>query len=242
MLKTNKFSSKVSVIVPVYNEERTVYEIISRIKKAKLPNNLKKEIIVIDDSSKDNTKKILKKIKNIKVIGHALNSGKGAAVRTGLAKASGDIILIQDADLEYDPSYYSSLIRPILDGRTSVVYGTRLKHFPLKLFGRNKTPLVSHFLGNKFLSFLTKILYNTDLSDMETCYKVFKKEVIRNMTIKANRFDLEPELTAKILKRGYKIAEVPIKVEPRGYDEGKKISWRDGFIAVWTLVKYRFIN
>lgn len=233
---------KLSIVIPVYNEEKTVREIIKKVKKQKLSNRVTKEMVVVDDGSSDNSYAFLTKIQNIILIKHRNNLGKGAAVLSGFHKSSGDLLLIQDADLEYDPKYYPELIKPIIDGKTEVVYGSRLKNYPLRISGSRKTPLITHFLGNKFLTFLTNILYGRSVTDMETCYKVFKKEVIRGMEINAKRFDFEPEITAKILKRGYKIYEVPIKVKPRGYEEGKKISWKDGFIAVWTLFKYRFVN
>ncbi|OGM04447.1 glycosyl transferase [Candidatus Woesebacteria bacterium RIFCSPHIGHO2_01_FULL_39_32] len=233
---------KLSIIIPVFNEEKTIFEIIKKVKKVELPDNISKEIIVVNDASIDKTAEILKGVRNIEVISHKRNLGKGAAIKTGLKKATGDLILVQDADLEYNPEDYSRLIRPIRESNADVVYGSRLKSFPLRISGKRKTPLITHYLGNKFLSLVTRIVYGTDLSDMETCYKVFRKSIIKSIKLRANRFDFEPEITAKILKKGYKIYEVPIKVKPRGYDEGKKITWKDGFIAVWTLLKYRFID
>lgn len=242
MRKLPQSTTLLSVIIPVYNEEPTIREILKRVKNVKLKNRLKKEIIVVDDKSKDGSLKILRNIKGIKLFSHKVNCGKGAAVRTGISHAKGDIFLIQDADLEYDPKDYNKLILPILNGGTKVVYGTRLKNYPLKLFGSHKTPLFMHYFGNKFLTLVTNFLYGEELTDMETCYKVFTKEVIDGVRINSNRFEFEPEITAKILKRGYKIHEVPIKVKPRGYEDGKKITWRDGFSAVYTLLKYRFMD
>ncbi len=233
---------KISIIIPVYNEEKTIGEIVSKVKKVKLPQGLTKEIIVVDDCSKDDSTKLLKKISGFKLIRHNKNMGKGAAIRSGIKNTTGGVILIQDADLEYDPNDYPRLIEPILSGKATVVYGTRLKNYPIKIFGKKHTPFLTHYLGNMFLSLATRILYNSKITDMETCYKVFNTEAIKNIKLKSDRFEFEPEITAKILKAGYKIYEVPIKVNPRGYDEGKKITWRDGFLAIWTLVKYRFID
>lgn len=239
---------KLSIIIPVYNEEATIFEILRRVSGVKLPANMSKEIIVVDDGSKDNSKfkilnsKLKLKIKNFKFLQHRVNRGKGAAVRTGLRYATGDIILIQDADLEYDPNDYPKLLKPIIEGKSEVVYGSRLKHYPLKFFGKKRTPFITHYFGNKFLTFVTKLLYGDGVSDMETCYKVVRREVLKGIKINAKRFDFEPEITAKIMKRGFKIYEIPIRVNPRGYEEGKKISWKDGFIALWTLLKYRFID
>lgn len=233
---------KLSIIIPVYDEEATISEIISRVKKVKLPKGISKEVVVVDDGSKDASAKILKRIKGIKFFAHKVNQGKGAAVRTGLTHVSGDIVLVQDADLEYNPNDYPRLLKPILEKKAEVVYGTRLKNYPIKVLGTNHTPFITHYLGNKLLTLVTNFLYGGGLTDMETCYKVFTRQVAKSLRLKSNRFEFEPEITAKILKRGYKIFEVPIKVKPRGYDEGKKITWKDGFIAIWSLVKYRFVD
>jgi glycosyltransferase involved in cell wall biosynthesis len=234
---------KLSVIIPVYNEESTIQEILVKVNKLKLPG-IQKEIIVVDDFSQDKSKEIVKKLNlgNVKLYGHKKNKGKGAAVVTGIKKSTGDIIIIQDADLEYNPNDYPKLLKPIVEGKAKVVYGSRLKNYPLRITGKKKTPLITHYLGNKLLTYITNILYGNGLTDMETCYKVFKREVIQGIEINAKRFDFEPEFTAKIMKKGIRIHEVPIKVKPRGYEEGKKITWRDGFIAVWTLLKYRFVD
>lgn len=233
---------KISIIVPVYNEERTISKILAKVKKAKLPKSCTKEIVVVDDGSTDETSSLLKKIKNIKVIRHNFNQGKGAAIKTALGKISGDIIIIQDADLEYNPNDYKRLIQPLLTQKTLVVYGTRLKNLPLKIYGGSRTPFPLHYLANKTLTLLTNIMYGCYLTDIETCYKVIHKEVIGNISLHSNRFEIEPEITVKIIKNGYTIYEVPIKVKPRGYKEGKKIKIIDGFLAFWIIMKYRFVN
>ena len=234
---------KVSIIIPVYNEERTIVKVISSVNKLKI-GNASKEIIVVDDFSTDNTRSILKKIKNksIKVFYHTKNMGKGAAIRTALAHSTGNIIAIQDADLEYDPQNIAKLTKLVISNDADVVYGTRFANINLVLFGKNKTPLPLHLIGNKALTFLTNILYFNSITDMETGCKIFKKTIIKGMKLKAKRFDFEPEITAKILKRGYKIMEVPIVFKPRGFEEGKKITWRDGIKAAYFLLKYRFFD
>lgn len=243
---------KLSIIVPVYNEEKTVTAILDKVEKVNLPKGVAKELVVVDDGSTDNSKFKIKNAKlqlknkqslttykDFKLIEHKKNKGKGAAVRTGFKNATGDILLIQDADLEYNPEDFPKLLRPILRGKASVVYGTRLVNYPLRLWGKNKTPMPLHYIGNKLITFVTNLVYGGSITDMETCYKVFTRGALKGIKLKANGFDIEPEITAKILKKGYKIHEVPIKVKPRGYDEGKKISWIDGVIAVWTLLKYK---
>lgn len=222
-----------SVIVPVYNERNTVAEIVRRMRRVQLPVEL--EIILVDDGSSDGTDKILDAIQDstVRVVRHGVNSGKGRAVRTGLDEARGDLVLIQDADLEYDPEDWPSMLHPILRGKARVVYGSRFT-------GERKNMLIAHWVGNRILSLVTNILYDTTLSDMETCYKLFDRKVLEGMTIRSNRFDFEPEITAKVLRRGHRIYEVPISYNGREYDEGKKITWKDGVAALWTLFRYRW--
>ena len=223
---------KISIIIPVFNEEKTITEIIRQIQMVK---GLNKEIIVIDDCSTDDTINIIKDIKDIIIISHEKNQGKGTAIRTGIAKANGDFVLIQDADLEYDPQDILSMIKPIIQGKAEVVYGSRFT-------GPRRNMFFWHWMGNQFLTLVTNILYNTTLSDMETCYKLIPLKLIKSLNLRAKRFEFEPEVTAKILKRNIRIWEVPVSYAGREYNEGKKITWRDGIPALWTLIKYRFIN
>lgn len=234
---------KLSIIIPVYNEERTIKQLLNKVDQVKLPSSIKKEIIVINDGSRDDTDKILSGIKTnkFKLYKHERNIGKGAAVKTGLEHATGDLIVIQDADLEYDPADYSKLLEPILKNKVSVVYGSRLTNYPLRLWGKDKTILPFHLVVNRGLTGLTNFLYGSNLTDMETCYKLFRKEILQKISLESKRFEFEPEVTVKVLKLKIPIVEVPIKVSPRTYEEGKKIGLIDGFLAVWTLLKYRFI-
>jgi len=226
---------KLSVVVPVFNERNTLVEILRRMRAVELPDSIEREIIVVDDGSDDGTRDVLKQLgdSTVRIIMHERNRGKGAAVRTGAANATGEYVLVQDADLEYDPDDWPKLLNPILRGRTRVVYGSRFT-------GERRNMLFAHWIGNRFLSLVTNLLYNTTLSDMETCYKVLDRRLFDDLSLSADRFDIEPEITAKILKRGIRIYEVPISYAGREFDEGKKITWRDGFAALWTLVKYRF--
>ena len=224
-----------SVVIPVYNEVNNIKEIIKRVQAQKLAS----EIIIVDDGSSDGTRDILKNLdgkKKVRVILHERNQGKGAAVVTGLKSAKGDLLLIQDADLEYDPRDYPQIIRPIEEGIADVVYGSRF------LGGAHRVTMFWHMVANRMLTTMTNILYDTILTDMETGYKAFRRTVIEGMDIRAKRFDFEPEFTAKVLKRHHRIFEVPITFNPRDYSQGKKIKLRDAFEAVWTLLKYRFVD
>jgi glycosyltransferase involved in cell wall biosynthesis len=222
----------VSVVMPAYNERDTIEEIVRRV----LAVPLRIELVVVDDGSTDGTRDLLQALQ--RELGFVLvlqprNGGKGSALRAGFTRVTGNIVVIQDADLEYSPEEYPMLIDLICAGRADVVYGSRF-------LGRHRVFLFTHYLGNKLLTLMTNLLYNTILSDMETCFKVMRADVLRSFTLHSNGFGIEPEITAKIFQRGYRVYEVPITYDGRGYSEGKKITWRDGFVAVWVLLKYRF--
>ena len=221
-----------SVVMPAFNEKNTIEEIVRRVQAVPL----RTQLIVVDDCSTDGTRDILTRL--ARELGFTLllqprNMGKGAALRRGFEAVHGDLVVIQDADLEYSPEEFPQLIELICQGRADVVYGSRF-------LGRHRVFLFTHYAGNRLLTLLTNVLYNTMLSDMETCYKVMRTEVLRSMTLRSDGFGIEPELTAKIFKRGYRVYEVPITYDGRGYDEGKKIGWRDGVVALWVLLRYRF--
>jgi glycosyltransferase involved in cell wall biosynthesis len=237
--------NKLSVIIPVYNERETVRDILQQVRDVSLEIKvqsgevrLEKEIIIIDDASSDGTREVLEEEArkgDLLLLSHQRNRGKGAGVRTGLARSTGDIVLIQDADLEYDPRDYPTLLRPILEERVKVVYGSRF-------LGPRKAMLFWHMLGNKFLTLVTNVLYNAILSDMETCYKALDGELARSLNLRSEGWGIDPEITVKVLKRGHRIFEVPISYYGREFFEGKKISWRDGFRVLWTLLKYRVVD
>jgi glycosyltransferase involved in cell wall biosynthesis len=221
-----------SVVMPVFNERDTIEEIIARV----LDLKMRIELIVVDDMSTDGTIEILERLQKERgfvLLRQPRNGGKGSALRRGFAAVTGDLVIIQDADLEYSPEEYPLLTELICTGRADVVFGSRF-------LGRHRVFLLTHYTGNRLLTFIANVLYNTMLTDMETCYKVMRTEVLRSMTLRSNGFGIEPELTAKIFKRGYRVYEIPITYDGRGYDEGKKIGWRDGVVALWVLLRYRF--
>ncbi len=228
---------KISIVIPVYNEKDTIKELLNKVEQANF-SGLDKEIILVDDHSNDGTTDILKELStNYKVLFHEKNQGKGAAIRTAVKEATGDFVCIQDADLEYLPDDYDTLLPLLINNEADVVYGSRFKNKEnLKNF------ILKNKIANKFLTLLTNILYGAEITDMETCYKAFKREFIQGITIKSNRFDFEPEITAKIMKKKARLKEVPISYYGRGHAEGKKINWKDGVHAILTLIKFRFID
>ena len=233
-LKTALQSPLLSVVMPVFNERLTIDEIITRV----LAVPVRIQLIVVDDCSTDGTRERLGELQQhygFTLLLQEQNQGKGAALRRGFAAVSGDLVVIQDADLEYSPEEFPQLIELIVDGRADVVYGSRF-------LGRHRVFLFTHYLGNKALTLLTNILYNTMLTDMETCYKVMRREVLEGLDLTSNGFGIEPELTAKIFKRGYRVYEVPISYDGRSYEEGKKIGWKDGVVALWVLLRHRFTD
>jgi glycosyltransferase involved in cell wall biosynthesis len=226
-----------SIIIPVYNEAATLDTLIDRVLAVDL-GETRKEILLIDDGSKDGSRELLKKYEGrpgFKVLLHERNSGKGRAVRTGLEHFTGDLVIIQDADLEYDPQDYPRMLAPIVQGKADVVYGSRFK-------GEGRAFLATHYYGNRFISFVANILYNTCLTDIETCYKAFRREVFDKVRLTSDRFNIEPEITAKIFKHRFRVYEVAISYSGRDFSEGKKITWRDGVSAIWALIKFRFFD
>ena len=222
---------KLSIIIPAYNEIDTIGEVLDKVRAV----DIEKEIIVADDCSTDGTREFLQSQFDVMLVENSCNTGKGASIRAALAKATGDIILIQDADLEYDPSDYPALIQPILDNKADFVYGTRFAH------GKPKMRLIN-YIANKTFALIASILYHTEITDEATCYKAFRSEVLQSLDLRCLRFEFCPEVTARLLKRGFRYAEVPIWYEARTYAQGKKITWKDGLECIWTLVKYRFIG
>ena len=229
---------KLSILIPVFNEVQTVEEIIRRVRAAD-SRGTEKEIIIVDDASTDGTGDVLKKLPpsaDLKLFAHPYNRGKGAALRTALQHATGDIVLIQDADLEYDPGDYPKLLQPILDGRADVVYGSRFAG------GTHRVLLFWHYMANRLLTLLSNMLCNLNLTDMETCYKVFRRQCVDGMKLTSERFGIEPELTAKLARRRYRFYETDINYAGRDYSEGKKIGWKDGLAALWFIFRYRFFD
>ncbi len=223
-----------SVVMPVYNESETLEEIIGRV----LAVPLRIELVAVDDGSRDGSREMLTRLgqeRGFKVVLHEQNKGKGAAVRTGIENSTGDVIVVQDADLEYSPEEYPDLLELIIRGKADAVFGSRF-------IGRHRCFLFTHYLGNLLLTLVTNILYNTTLTDMETCFKAVRSDTLKQLTLRSDRFGIEPEITAKLFKRGARVYEVPITYEGRDYAEGKKITWRDGFPALWTLLKFRFTD
>lgn len=226
---------KLSVVIPVYNEAETVCAVIDRVRKTPYDT----EIIVIDDGSTDATAQCLAELPaadDLKLLRHESNQGKGAALRTGFGRVSGDFVIVQDADLEYDPRDYEKLLEPLLDGRADVVFGSRF------LGGPHRVLFFWHYLGNRFLTLVSNVLTNLNLTDMETCYKAFRAFVLEDLVLRSDRFGFEPEFTAKVAKRGLRIYEVPISYSGRNYTEGKKITWRDGVAALFTIIRYRLLD
>ncbi len=225
---------KLSVVIPVYNEVETLVEVLRRVREVPLL----KEIIVVDDGSNDGSRDLLRGDlgPEVAVVLHDRNRGKGAALRTGFQKVTGDIVLVQDADLEYDPSEYPRLLKPILEGKADVVYGSR--------FGgeTHRVLFFWHYVGNRFLTMLSNVFTNLNLSDMETCYKVFRADLLKRVRFRSSRFGFEPEFTAKVARIGCRIYEVPVSYHGRGYEAGKKITWKDGFAAIGCIIRYRFFD
>jgi len=231
---------KLSIIIPAYNEEATIEAIVRRVQAVDL-GPIEKEIIVVNDGSKDGTEHVLKGISAIRQISHERNAGKGAALTTGFQSATGDIVLIQDADLEYDPNDYAAVIRPIVEGRSDVVMGSRFILYKPKFIGRRRSPYLSHYIGNMLITSVTNLLYGKRFTDYEGCYKAFRRAVVTSTPVKAKGFEFDNELICKLMRKRVSIVEVPIHYTPRSYESGKKITWRHGVIMLWTIIKWRFL-
>jgi glycosyltransferase involved in cell wall biosynthesis len=231
---------KLSIIIPAYNEERDIEALIDKVKAVNL-GKLEREIVVVNDGSEDSTQEILKRIPGIIHVSHARNSGKGAAVTTGFKTATGDILLIQDADLEYDPRDYPSVIQPILDGKSAVVIGSRFLYERPALWGKHRSPYFLHYLGNIVIIFITNWLYGKSFTDYEGCYKAFARSVLATTPVKAKGFEFDNELICKLMRKGIRISEVPIRYSPRSFETGKKARWVHGIVILWTIIKWRVL-
>ena len=231
---------KLSIIIPAYNEAGTIAAIVRRVQAVDL-GPIEKEIIVVDDGSKDGTEQVLKGLPAIRHVSHERNAGKGAALTTGFQSATGDIVIIQDADLEYDPDDYPAVIRPIIEGRSDVVMGSRFILYKPKFFGTRRSPYLSHYIGNMLVTSITNLLYGKRFTDYEGCYKAFRRAVIAATPVKAKGFEFDNELICKLMRKGTRIVEVPIRYTPRTYESGKKITWRHGVIMLWTITKWRVL-
>lgn len=229
---------KLSIVIPAYNEEATIERVIRRVQDVDL-GAIEKEIIVVNDGSRDGTERILRGLTGIRHLAHERNRGKGAALTTGFRAATGDIILIQDADLEYDPQDYAAVIRPILEGRADAVMGSRFILYRLTLFGKRRSPYLLHYLGNRLITAVTNLLYGQRFTDYEGCYKAFRRDVVAATPVTATGFEFDNELMCKLFRKGARVVEVPIRYAPRTYQSGKKITWRHGLVILWTIIKWR---